>query len=168
MESPSSPKEMFSQFEKLLADLVRAGIDFAVVGGVAMGLNGYQLYTAETGLLVHTDRENTRRMLAHLTTWGEGSARELQATEFVPQEGSIRVMEDFALDIFTQMRGHSLDEFRPKLRYVASGDVRIAYLHPDQLIELKKDSWRDKDRLDVLALREILRREAAGEMSHNS
>jgi hypothetical protein len=54
------------------------------------------------------------------------------------------------------------------LRYVTSGDVRIAYLHPDQLIELKKDSWRDKDRLDVLALREILRREAAGEIASNS
>lgn len=168
MENPSSPKEMFSQFEKLLADLVRAGIDFAVVGGVAVSLNGYQRHTVDTDILVQTDPENIRRMLTYLTTWGEGWARELQATEFVPQEGSIRVVEDFALDIFTQMRGHSLDEFRPKLRYVESGDVRIAYLHPDQLIELKKDSWRDKDRLDVLALREILRREAAGEISPNS
>jgi hypothetical protein len=44
-----------------------------------------------------------------------------------------------------------------------SGDCRIAYLNPSQLIELKSGSWRDKDRLDVAAMTEILRREASGE-----
>ena len=160
MENPSSPKEMVSQFERLLADLVRAGVDFAVVGGVAVILNGYHRQTVDTDILVHPNPENIRRLLAYLVTWGEGWARELRPEEFVSQEGSIRVTEDFTLDIFTQMKGHSLDEFRPRLRYLPSGDVRIAYLHPEQLIELKRDSWRDKDRLDVLALEEILRQEA--------
>jgi hypothetical protein len=34
--------------------------------------------------------------------------------------------------------------------------VRIPYLSPTNLIFLKQDSWREKDKLDVLALREIL------------
>ena len=161
MENPSSSGEKISQFEKLLADLVRAGIDFAVVGGVAVILNGYHRQTADTDILVSSRPENIRRLLDFLTSWGEGWARELSPEEFVPQEGSIRVVEDFALDIFTQMRGHSLEDFRPKLRSLTSGDVQISYLHPDQLIELKRHSFRDKDQLDVLAMREILQREAA-------
>lgn len=53
------------------------------------------------------------------------------------------------------------DLVRAGVDFAVVGDVRIAYLHPEQLIGLKRDSWRDKDRLDVLALSEILRREAA-------
>ena len=40
-----------------------------------------------------------------------------------------------------------------------TGIVRIPYLSPADLIFLKQDSWREKDKLDVLALREILARE---------
>ncbi len=36
MENPSSPSPTISRFEKLLADLVRAGVDYAVVGGFAV------------------------------------------------------------------------------------------------------------------------------------
>ena len=37
--------------------------------------------------------------------------------------------------------------------------MRIPYLSPTNLIFLKQDSWREKVKLDVLALREILARE---------
>ncbi|MGO8929821.1 MAG: hypothetical protein ACLQU3_23385 [Limisphaerales bacterium] len=37
-----------------------------------------------------------------------------------------------------------------------TGSLRIPYLAPVDLIFLKQDSWREKDKLDVLALREIL------------
>ena len=40
-----------------------------------------------------------------------------------------------------------------------TGNARIPYLSPADLIFLKQDSWREKDKLDVLALREILARE---------
>ena len=95
-----------------------------------------------------------------LEGWGEGWARELKPEEFVPQEGSIRVMEDFDLDIFTRMRGKSLEDFRPRLRYLDASGVRIPYLSPIDLIFLKENSWRDKDKLDVLAMKEIVARES--------
>ena len=43
-----------------------------------------------------------------------------------------------------------------------TSSVRIPYLSPADLIFLKQDSWREKDKLDVLALREILAREGGG------
>ena len=49
---------------------------------------------------------------------------------------------------------------RPRLRHLETGSARIPYLAPADLIFLKQDSWREKDKLDVLALREILAREA--------
>ena len=43
-----------------------------------------------------------------------------------------------------------------------TGSARIPYLSPADLIFLKQDSWREKDKLDVLALREIIARESGG------
>jgi hypothetical protein len=37
--------------------------------------------------------------------------------------------------------------------------LEVLYLSPADLISLKQDSWREKDKLDVLAMREILARE---------
>ncbi len=54
----------------------------------------------------------------------------------------------------------TLDDFRPNLRFFESDEVRIAYLSPADLIFLKQGSWREKDQLDVAAMKEILAREA--------
>ncbi len=37
-------------------------------------------------------------------------------------------MEEFDLDIFTWMKDKSLDDFRPRLRHLETGGVRIPYL----------------------------------------
>ena len=78
--------------------------------------------------------------------------------DFVPEEGSIRVMEDFDLDIFTRLQGRSLADFRSRLRHLEASGVQIPYLGPQDLILLKEGSWREKDQLDVAALRRILER----------
>lgn len=149
--------ENFSQFEKLLVDLARREIDFAVVGGVAVSLNGFVRATDDLDILISEAPENVERLLEALSGWGEGWARELKVEEFLPQEGSIRVMEAFDLDIFTRMRGKSLEDFRARLRYLESGATRFAYLAPEDLIFLKQSSWREKDQIDVTALRKIIK-----------
>ena len=113
MENPPSPKETLSQFEKLLAGLVRAGVDFALVGGVAVVLNGFNRNTNDVDILVDSDPANISRMLDHLKTWGEGWARELGPEDFIAMEvDSIRIQEEFDLDVFVRMRERSLNDFR--------------------------------------------------------
>src|SRR6266540_3051201 len=104
MENPSSTRETISQFEKLLASMARAGIDFAVVGGVAVILNGYPRQTRDADIIVHPAVANVERLLKYLAAWGEGWARELTLEDFhALDEGSLRVMEEFDLDIFVKM-----------------------------------------------------------------
>ena len=159
-ESESEPRAIISRFERLLAALTRSEVDFCVVGGLAVVLNGYVRVTEDVDILVNPERANLERMLAVLKEWGEGWARELTPDDFPVQEGSVRILEqEFDLDIFVQMRGHKLDSFRPTLRFFGSSGVRIPYLGPDGLILLKQDSWREKDRRDVQAMREALQAE---------
>ncbi len=160
MQHSPIPKEITSQFEKLLAGLAADGVDFAVVGGLAVILNGYPRITQDADILVQDSPENLRKLLASLTKWGEGWARELKPEDFLLEAGCIRVMEEFDLDIFTRMLGKKLDDFRPRLRCWETSGGRIPYLSPADLIFLKQVSWRDKDKLDVLAMREIMARES--------
>jgi hypothetical protein len=159
MEPSPNPKEITSRYEKLLVALVTAGVDFAVVGGLAVIFNGYPRMTADADIVVGDSPENLRNLLNCLCNWGDGFARELKIEDFAPQEGAIRVMEDFDLDIFTRMMGKTLEDFRPRLRYVEVGPVRLPYLSPEDLVALKKHSWREKDKFDVAAMAEIITRE---------
>ena len=68
-------------------------------------------------------------------------------------------MEDFDLDIFVRMKGKRLDDFRRTLRHFDSYGMRMPYLSQADLIFLKEGSWREKDQLDVAAMKEILARE---------
>jgi hypothetical protein len=160
MEHSPESRETFSRFEKLLVALVKGGVDFAVVGGLAVIFNGYPRLTLDADILVSDTPENLRKLLACLENWGEGWARELKPEDFVAEEGCIRVMEDFDLDIFTRMRERKLDDFRPGLRFLEAENVRIPYISPADLIYLKQGSWREKDKLDTQAMKEILAREA--------
>lgn len=51
-------------------------------------------------------------------------------------------MEEFDLDIFTRMKERTLDDFRPRLRYLETVGVRIPYLSPADLIYLKAHSGK--------------------------
>jgi hypothetical protein len=142
-----------------LAALAADQVDYAVVGGLAVIFNGYPRLTLDADILVADTPENLRRLLACLAKWGEGWARELKPEDFSGLVGAVRVVEDFELDIFTRMNDKSLEDFRPRLRYLETGSTRIAYLSPVDLIFLKQGSWREKDQFDVAAMREIIARE---------
>ena len=161
-EPKSESRAITSRFERLLAALARSEVDFCVVGGLAVVLNGYVRVTDDVDILVNPERSNLERMLGVLKLWGEGWARDLNPDDFPVQEGSVRIGEqEFDLDIFVQLRGHSLESFRPGLRFFDCSGARVPYLGPESLILLKQDSWREKDRHDTQAMREALLAEQA-------
>lgn len=143
--------------EELLAALVAADVRFLVVGGVACALNGRVRTTEVLDLLVDADPGNVRRLLDVLAGFGDGHARELEVGDFTDEEGAIRLIEDFPVDMFTRMGGLRYRDLKAYGR-VHEGDVAIPYLGPEGLIFLKSKSRRLQDRLDV----EVLRRLAEG------
>jgi hypothetical protein len=146
-------------FAGLLAALARAEVDFIVVGGLAVAFAGYARVTDDVDILIHAAPANLERMLGVLAGFGEGAATELSATDFPLEEGCVRVAEDFDLDIFTLMSGHTYEDL---LSVTALHDVEgtpVRHLAAEGLIRLKEDSLRPKDQLDVAALRAIQRGE---------
>ena len=147
---------MAETFESLLVKLSRAGVEYLVAGGVAVCLNGYVRTTQDLDILVAAAPENLRRLLDCLAHFGQGFARELSPEDFPIEEGAVRIIEDFTLDIFTLMRSHTFADFCDAARIIELHDTVIRYLAPPALIELKSESSREKDQLDVSVLRRIL------------
>jgi len=146
---------MDTPYEKLLAKLARADIKFIIVGGVAVALNGFVRTTEAVDILIDPSIDNVAQLLGELRGFGEGHARELSPTDFNESEGSIRIIEDFPLDVFTVMRGKHYADLLGATKTTRIDDVEVRYLNADALIALKIDSQRDQDRNDVSALQSL-------------
>jgi len=143
-------------FESLLAALGQGGVEFILVGGLAVAFSGYPRATFDLDILVEDSTENLERLLAVLHSFGSGSARELSPADFTREEGCIRVNEDFPVDIFTLMNGRTYLDLLPLSQPQIVAGVTIRSLGPKGLILLKQGSLRPQDRLDVEVLQRNL------------
>jgi predicted nucleotidyltransferase len=153
---------MEPSFERLLVLLADAGVRFVVVGGVAVTLNGYVRLTEDVDVIVESSDDNILRLIAALSGWGEGYAAELSLADFPDEEGAVRVVEETEscqIDIFTVMSGfHYLDLVADAGTFTLR-DHAIRFASKQALLRLKSNSVREKDRIDALALRQLLDRE---------
>jgi hypothetical protein len=144
---------MITLFENLLEGLAAAKVEFVLVGGVAVTLNGHLRTTEDMDILIDNHPRNIDRLLPVLTTFGEGSGGTYTAEDFTNEPGAIRVYEDFMLDMFVQMNGKTyadLKNFRVPFR-LPSG-ATIFYLNVEGLMETKRGSVRPKDQSDMSIL----------------
>lgn len=149
---------MEPSFEKLLALLAEREVRFVVVGGIAVALQGYVRLTEDVDLLLDDSRENIGRLLKTLATYGEGFARELSVDDFDDSEGAIRLVEEAELcqmDLFTRMSGRRYSDVLQDADTLTLRGHSIRYASKASLIRWKETSMREKDRLDVLALRRL-------------
>ncbi len=140
-------------FEDLLQLLTSKQVKFIVVGGVACALNGFVRATEDVDIIVDASENNIQKLIETLVTWGEGYARELNINDFPLSPGAIRVIENFPLDIFTILNDQTYTDLLPTTNKNPQG---ILFLNPESLIKTKKDSLREKDKLDILALQKII------------
>ena len=149
---------MEPSFEKLLVLLAEAGVDFIVVGGIAVSIQGYVRFTEDVDLLIDDRTENVTRLLARLADYGEGFAKELSVEDFNDEEGAIRIVEETEqcqIDLFTRMSGKHYQDIIVDADRFEVGGHSIAVASKNSLIGWKSRSVRDKDRLDADALRRL-------------
>ena len=149
---------MEATFEKLLVRLARAEIRFVVVGGIAVGLQGYVRLTEDVDILLDCEESNVVRFLESLADYGEGFAREFTLEDFTPDEGALRLIEESEgcqLDIFTVMSGKSYADLAEDAEIFKVQGLEVLYASKKSLIDLKSNTVREKDQLDVLALKKL-------------
>ena len=132
---------MEPSFEELLVLLAEAGVEFVLVGGVAVTLHGYARLTEVLDILIARTPGNITRLLDCLGGYSEGFARELTPADFSDEEGAIRIVEETEqsqLDIFTRMSGLTFDNlFTDAVVFELTGH-RILYASKAALLRLKE------------------------------
>jgi hypothetical protein len=149
----------------LLDALVRARVEFMIIGGVAAVLHGASRVTADLDVAAPMDRANLRRLLDALTPYDPVHATR---PDLALADESIERLEKFRLLLIETKIGRLdvLPRVEPigdygDLRYVpmnvAGHTVRV--MERAQLIAVKESLSRPKDREVALELRAIEERE---------
>ncbi len=143
----------------MLAALERDGVQYVIIGGVAMNLHGLARATEDLDVFVAPTRENIGRLRTALTSVfadphiDDISADDLlgnyPAVQYVPPDGA------FHVDILTRLG----EEFRfDDLAWerVDFDGLEVSVVTPDMLYRMKKDTVRPRDRIDADHLRRRL------------
>ena len=150
---------MEPSFEKLLAHLAEGGVDFVLVGGLAVTLQGYVRFTEDVDILLFDEETNVSRFLDAMVRFGEGFARELTLEDFGAEEGAVRIVEETEecqLDVFTVMSGRKYADVLADADVFDVAGRKIRYASKASLICWKEQSVREKDRIDAAVLRRMM------------
>lgn len=136
----------------LMRALVDAGVEFIVIGGVAVAVHGYERFTADLDLVPKPDAENLRRLsivLAKLAEPGEADAEpSLDAPHAVVETRFGRAHVVRAVKGLPSYPDLECDAIEVEF----AGEVSVAVCGRDDLIEMKRASGRPRDALDVAYL----------------
>lgn len=142
---------------RLLARLADEGVEYVLVGGQAVRLNGFLRTTEDVDLLVKPGRENGERIRRALDFLA--AARELDPAWFEGRDDeveNIRVADELVVDLLFAANGETYETMQPFVRELNLEGVRIRVLNIDGLLRTKTDS-REKDILDKRMLERIKR-----------
>jgi hypothetical protein len=147
--------ELHPDFRDLLAELVRAGVRFALVGGYAVGHHAKPRATKDLDVLVSGSAENLENVARALREFGAPSdvveAARSMSVDDVVYLGS----EPVRIDILRRADGVDTEEVLSRAVVVVLGDLHIPVISLADLIANKKASGRPQDLADVALLERV-------------
>jgi hypothetical protein len=150
---------------EILRRLTAAGVDFVVIGGIAIVLLGYPRVTRDLDIVFAYDDENLEslgRVLIDLEARLRGVEDDI---EFVPDRRTLQGIEMLTLDtkagwfdVHRLPAGvPSYARLRENAERMTLGEFSVLIAGPDDLIAMKEAAGRPQDRIDIAALETIKR-----------
>ncbi len=138
--------------------LNKNNVKYIMIGGFAANLNGFKRFTADLDILIEDTLENRKNLRKALKEAKIGDFKPLETMEFIPGITSITLDSGISLDLFTELVGIDNYTFQKcyELAPIAGiNNIKIRFLHINQLIDNKKFVNRAKDKIDVIELEKI-------------
>lgn len=146
--------------EAVLAALVGAGVDFVVIGSMAMAAQGLPRATHDLDLFLSPEIQNLEALKRALRDLfddptvdeidPEELAGEYPAVEYTPPHGR------YSVDFLTRLgEAFSWQDLAADCDQVELGDLVVRVASPAMLYRMKKDTVRPQDRLDAERIREV-------------
>jgi hypothetical protein len=141
---------------KRVAELLESeGVEYALIGGYALALQGIVRATEDVDVLVEPSVDNARRWVRALSKLPDGAAKELVGDDTLHAEPyAIRINDEFTVDVLNSASGLSWKELVPYRTRVDG--INVVSL--EGLLKMK-EKGRLKDQADAEAIRRALRGE---------
>jgi predicted nucleotidyltransferase len=157
-------------YEDVLRGLTGQGVEFVIVGGTAVILQGVPRTTADLDIVPALDAENVRRLVAKLVELGYrprapvdplGLANADLRREWLEDKGMLAFSfwhPERPLDAVDVLYASPLDfaELAASARFLEIADLRLRVASPEHLIAMKQGTGRAQDEFDIHALRRLL------------
>jgi hypothetical protein len=147
----------FSQAMRVLGAFARHGVEYVLVGSMAMAAQGLVRATRDIDVFVAPDAENVERLKAALRElFADPSIDEIQAADlagdypalqYVPPQG------DYWIDVLSRL-GEAFRFADLEAEVVEVEGLRIRVATPRTLYRMKRDTVRPQDRLDAEMLKQ--------------
>lgn len=142
----------YEDLVRVAALLDAEAVEYAVIGGYALALQGIVRLTEDVDILVEPTPENARRWVRALSQLPDGAARELVGDETLHEEPyAIRINDEFTVDVMNSASGFSWKDMLPFRKRIEG--IQVVSL--EGLLRLKAHG-RLKDRADAEAIRKAL------------
>jgi hypothetical protein len=149
--------EISSDFKELLSAFNAEGVEYLVIGAVAVGFHDAPRATADFDVWVGATQANARNVYRALAGFGapldDLSVEELATPDLVFMFG----VPPFRIDVLTSVDGVDFADAWTRRVRGTLGDVPVWYIGRDDLIANKLAAGRDKAMLDVKRLQKGLR-----------
>lgn len=144
-----------TDIQRLARALHDCGVEYAVIGGIAMALHGFPRATKDIDLLLPVAPENNARLLQALGRIPE-SREVLQdlKQEWLDKGFSTAADGEISIDLLFVAAGHDFNELRSHIQTVHFDGVPVTTLDIDGLL-LTKQTSRDSDVPDRARLRQL-------------
>jgi hypothetical protein len=151
--------------EPILRALVRRGVDFVVIGGIAAVLHGSPRLTFDLDLCFAPDTGNLQALGEVLVALGAQLRGVDETVPFVPDAATLRRIEVLTLatpagdlDVLARPAGApAYETLRRRADRYEVGDFSVLVASVEDLIAMKRAAGRAKDLADVAELEAILR-----------
>jgi hypothetical protein len=128
-----------------------------MVGGFATNLHGYHRFTEDVDLYIDDTLENRKKLRKAFIDLGLGDFEPIERIEFIPGWVDFQLDNGVRMDLMTSMKGVNLtfDECLQMSPIAEIEQIKVPFLHINQLIDNKKAVNRPKDQTDVQELEKI-------------
>jgi hypothetical protein len=144
--------ELHPDFSDLLAEFVRCGVKFVLLGGYAVGVHAKPRATKDLDLLVSGEGDNLSRVADALAAFGAPAAVIDAARSLGPTEIVYLGVPPVRIDILRHADGIDTERTIERAMTVNLGELAIPVISLDDLIANKRASGRPQDIADVALL----------------
>jgi hypothetical protein len=146
----------FDRVIALFSALQVEGVEYVLVGGIAVNLHGILRATEDVDLFVRAEAGNVDRLKAALkAVFDDPHIEEISLEDLAGDYPTVRYIppsDDFVIDVLSRLgEGVAWEDLEAETISVNDVDVRVAT--PRTLIRMKRDTIRHKDRDDAEKLR---------------